>query len=153
MKIPANSVEEYLNAVPEERKEAFNKLRQTILDNLPEGFQEELNYGMIGYVVPLSIYPSGYHTSAGGPLPFCNLASQKNFIGFYHMGLYADPKLQAWFMERYEQDAKYKLDMGKSCVRLKKMDDIPYQLIGELIAKITPEDWIKTYESQYKKGK
>ncbi len=151
MKIEANSVEEYLKAIPEERKVAFKKLRKTILENLPEGFVEELNFGMIGYVVPLSIYPSGYHTSAGGPLPFCNLGSQKHFIGFYHMGLYSDPALQAWFMERYEQDAKSKLDMGKSCVRLKKMDDIPYDLIGELISKITPEDWIATYESNRKK--
>lgn len=151
MKIKANSIEEYLAAVPDEREPAFNKLRKTILDNLPKGFVEELNYGMIGYVVPLSIYPKGYHVTPGSPLPFCNLATQKNFIGFYHMGLYADPKMHNWFVEGYEAQAKYKLDMGKSCVRLKKLEDIPYDLIGELISKITPDDWILMYESNLKK--
>ena len=151
MKIEANTPDEYVTNIPEERQAAFFKLRQTILDNIPSGFEECINYGMIGYVVPKSIYPDGYHCDSKLPLPFANLASQKKFIGFYHMGVYADPELYKWFTEEYSARCKYKLDMGKSCVRLKRMDDIPYDLIGELISKISTQDWISTYEEKYKK--
>ncbi|MBL4703560.1 MAG: DUF1801 domain-containing protein [Flavobacteriales bacterium] len=116
-----------------------------------EGFSEELNYGMPGYVVPHSLYPAGYHCAPELPLPFASFASQKNFIGFYHMGLYADPELLEWFVSEYPKHCKRKLDMGKSCIRFKKMDDIPYKLLGELMAKITPQDWISKYESNIKK--
>ncbi len=151
MRIEANTVEEYLKAVPEERKEAFNKLRQTIVDHIPDGFEECINYGMIGYVVPHSTYPQGYHVTPELPLPFCNIAVQKNFIGFYHSGIYGSPELSAWFASEYAKAAKYKLDMGKSCVRLKRNDDIPYELIGRLMEKITVDDWIQIYEKNVKR--
>lgn len=151
MQYNVDTVEEYLDVIPDERKPYINKLRDTILANLPEGFKEEINYGMIGYVVPHSIYPDGYHTTPGSPLPFANIASQKNFIGFYHMGVYSDPELLRWFQKEYAKRCKYKLDMGKSCVRLKKMENIPYDLIGELMQKMTVQDWIDIYESHWKK--
>ena len=145
------TVQEYLDNVPEDRSPHFHKLRQTILDNIPDGFQETINYKMIGYVVPHSIYPSGYHCDTSLPLPFVNIANQKNFIGFYHMGIYANPDLYDWFTAQYAEHCKYKLDMGKSCVRLKKMNDIPFELIGELMTKMTVDDWIGLYEQQLKR--
>ena len=151
MQIKAATPEEYLTKIPEERVETMEKLRKTILDHLPKGFEEGMNYGMIGYYVPQSIYPDGYHCTPELPLPFANIASQKNFIGFYHMGLYAKPELHQWFVEEYAMRCKYKLDMGKSCVRFKRMDDIPYDLIGELMQKMTVDEWISIYETNYKK--
>ena len=151
MQIKAANPEDYISKLPEERKEAFIQLRQTILDNLPPGFEECMNYGMVGYVVPKSIYPAGYHVTPDLPLPFASIASQKNFIGFYHMGIYGDSKLSNWFTEEYAKHCKYKLDMGKSCVRLKKMDDIPFNLIGELMQKISVNDWISIYERNMKR--
>lgn len=151
MKIEANSVEEYFDNIPEDRKPYMNKLREIILENLPEGFNEELSYGMPGYVVPHSLYPDGYHCDPKLPLPFLSIASQKNFIGFYHMGIYAKTELYDWFVEEYGKQSKYKLDMGKSCVRLKRMDDIPFDLIGELVKKMTPQDWIDLYENNLKR--
>ncbi|AEA42675.1 DUF1801 domain-containing protein [Fluviicola taffensis] len=142
--------EELINNAPEERKDALIKLRKTIQDNIPKGFEECISYGMIGYVVPHSLYPDGYHCDPKLPLPFVSFASQKNFIAFYHMGMYADPELLNWFVNEYQQVSKTKLDMGKSCVRFKKPDQIPFELIGQLVTKITPEDWIKTYEKNYK---
>ena len=146
MKTPAD----YLEQIPEEKKEVFEKLRNVILENLPKGFQETISYGMIAYVVPHSVYPKGYHCSPELPLPFCSIASQKNFIAIYHMGLYADKQLYSWFTEEYPKYSKYKLDMGKSCIRFKKINDIPFQLIGELIRKLTVEDWISLYEQKIK---
>ena len=151
MQIKAKSVKEYLQKVPQERVEYFNKLRKTILTNLPEGFEEQLNYGMIGYVVPHEIYPAGYHCDPKLPLPFANIASQKDFIGFYHMGIYANPGLLEWFVKEYPKHCDTKLDMGKSCVRFKKMDKIPYELIGKLMSKMSVNDWIKFYEKNIKK--
>lgn len=145
------TVQDYLDKIPEERKVAFNELRNTILDTIPGGFEETINYGMIGFVVPHKIYPAGYHCDPKLPLPFANIANQKNFIGFYHMGIYAQPDLLKWFQEEYPKHCRYKLDMGKSCVRFKKMDDIPYKMIGDLMEKMTPEDWITIYEKNYKK--
>ena len=145
------SVQEYLSALPAERKEAVEKLRQTINDNLPVGFEETMGYGMIAYVVPKSIYPAGYHCDKDLPLPFINIASQKNFIAVYHMGIYANPDLLNWFIAEYPKHCISKLDMGKSCIRFKKLDQIPYQLIGELATKISPEQWIIDYEQQFKK--
>lgn len=151
MQSKAQTTQDYINELPADRKEVIQKLQQVIAKNLPKGFQEGMGYGMMGYSVPHSIYPSGYHCNPKDPLPFMGLASQKNFVAFYHMGIYADPKLHDWFVEEYGKRCKYKLDMGKSCVRFKKMDDIPYELIGELVQKISVEDWIKTYESAFKK--
>jgi uncharacterized protein YdhG (YjbR/CyaY superfamily) len=150
MKYIANSPEEYINQLPEERQDSFNKLRNTIIKHLPLGFEERMSYGMIGYVVPKSLYPAGYHCDPKLPLPFLNIASQKNFIALYHMGIYTDPELLQWFQSEYAQQCKYKLDMGKSCVRFKRMDDIPFDLIAELMQKMTPEDWINRYESAFK---
>ena len=147
----AQSPEAYLQELPAERKEVIGKLRQVVLDNLPEGFEETMNYGMIGYVVPHSIYPDGYHCSPELPLPFMSLASQKNHVGFYHMGIYADPELMEWFTTEYPKYSSRKLDMGKSCMRFKNMKDIPYKLIGELVGKVGVDDWIAQYEKNIKR--
>ena len=142
----AKTPNEYFENLPEERKEAMNELRRTILSNLPEGFEEAMGYGMVGYCVPHSIYPSGYHCDAKQPLPFIGLASQKNFIAFYHMGMYAMPQIMDWFVSEYSKFIKTKIDMGKSCVRLKKKEQIPFALIAELCKKITVQEWIEVYE-------
>ena len=147
----ATTVDQYINEAPVERREALQKLRKVILVNLPEGFQECISYGMVGYVVPHSIYPKGYHCSPELPLPFMSFASQKNSINFYHMGIYANPELYEWFVTEYPKHSKQKLDMGKSCVRFKKPENIPFELIGELVKKISVADWIETYESAFKK--
>ena len=151
MQIPADSIEDYLSKVPEERNEAFTKLFETISKNLPKGFQTNLSYGMIGWSVPLETFPAGYHCSPGTPLPFINLASQKNFIALYHMGIYANPELLQWFVEEFPKYSNQKLDMGKSCIRFKKMEAIPFELIAKLCEKMTPENWIALYEKLYKK--
>ncbi|HSR04863.1 MAG TPA: DUF1801 domain-containing protein [Proteiniclasticum sp.] len=150
MNSDAVTVKDYMNALPEERREPMEKLRNIILENLPEGYEETISYGMIGYVVPLEYYPNGYHASEGEPLPFMSLASQKNHIALYHMGLYSKPGVEEWFREEYKKKVTQKLDMGKSCIRLKKMEQIPFELIGELCTKITMEEYIKAYEEAIK---
>lgn len=147
------TIQEYLNAIPEERQVAFDKLRNTILENIPEGFEEGMGYGMPAYYVPHSIFPAGYHCDPKLPLPFINIANQKGFIALYHMGLYADSTIHNWFVEEYPKVCKYKLDMGKSCIRFKKMEDIPYELIAELIRKFTPEQWISLYQKSFTSNK
>lgn len=151
MQSKALTPSDYIAELPKDRKKVMEQLRKTITDNLPEGFQEGMGYSMLGYAVPHSIYPKGYHCNPKDPLPFMGLASQKNFIAFYHMGVYADKNLYDWFVAEYAKRCKYKLDMGKSCVRFKKMDDIPYDLIAELVQKISVQDWIALYESAFKK--
>jgi hypothetical protein len=151
MQSKATTPEQYLSELPEDRKEAMLKLRNAIKENLPQGFEEVISYGMLGYVVPHSIYPSGYHCNPKLPLPFINLASQKNFIALYHMGIYANKNLESWFVSEYPKHVKTKLDMGKSCIRFKKIDDIPFDFIGELAAKVSVEDWISNYEKAYRK--
>lgn len=151
MQSEVRTPEEYLETLTENRKEAVSLLRNTILENLPEGFEETMSYGMLGYIVPHSLYPKGYHADPKQPLPFMSLASQKNYIALYHMGIYSDKQLLKWFTDAYPKHSKSKLDMGKSCIRFKKMDQIPYELIGELSKKITPEEWINTYEHQISK--
>jgi uncharacterized protein YdhG (YjbR/CyaY superfamily) len=151
MQIFAASPDDYVSQIPEERRDAINRLRKVIKYNLPDGFQETVSYGMIGYVVPHSIYPKGYQTTPELPLPFINLASQKNNISVYHMGIYSDSKLLEWFKEEYSKRAKSKLDMGKGCIRLKKIEDIPYDLFGELASKVTVKEWIDTYERVIKR--
>ncbi|MEW5799464.1 MAG: DUF1801 domain-containing protein [Bacteroidota bacterium] len=147
----STTVEEYLESLPVERKEAMKELRKVILKNLPNGFSEMMSYGMIGYVVPHTVYPPGYHCDPKQPLPFMNIASQKNFIALYHMGLYADATFLDWFKKEYAKLSKTKLDMGKSCLRFKKPEHIPYKLIGDLVSKVTPQQWIATYESVIKR--
>lgn len=151
MKYKANSPQEYIEQLPEERQEVVSKLRETVIKNLPKGFEEQMSYGMLGYMVPHSIYPPGYHCSPELPLPFINLASQKNFVAVYHSGIYADKKLYDWFVAEYPKHCKRKLDMGKSCIRFKYMDDIPYELIGELSTKMSVDDWIALYEKNIKR--
>lgn len=153
MQSSALSVQDYLKEIPEERKPYVNKLRETIVKNIPDGFVEQMSYGMIGFVVPHSIYPDGYHCSPKLPLPFVNIASQKNFISLYHMGLYADKELLNWFATEYPKYSSQKLDMGKGCIRFKKLDQIPYDLIAQLMQKITVQDWISSYEFNFKKSK
>jgi uncharacterized protein YdhG (YjbR/CyaY superfamily) len=150
MQSKATTPEQYLSALPEDRKEAMLKLSNAIKENLPQGFEEVISYGMLGYVVPHSIYPSGYHCDPKLPLPFINLASQKNFIALYHMGIYANKNLESWFVSEYPKHVKTKLDMGKSCIRFKKMEDIPFDFIGELAAKLSVEDWISIYEKAFR---
>ncbi len=151
MKASGNTVEQILANVPQERLEAFNKLHEVIVKNLPKGFEAAISYGGLGYVVPHTIYPSGYHCKPIEPLPFAGLASQKNSINFYHMGIYSDPDLLDWFVNEYPKHSKLKLDMGKSCIRFKKFDQIPHELIGELMQKMTVQQWIDLYESKLKK--
>lgn len=151
MQSKADTVALYVDSLPDDRKEIINQLRKVINKNLPKGFSEIMNYGMIGYVVPHSIYPAGYHCDPKLPLPFLGLASQKNNISFYHMGIYADPKLLDWFTKNYAKEVTGKLDMGKSCIRFKKPEQIPFKLIGELVSKMTVKDWIALYEKNYLK--
>ncbi|MBD7908568.1 DUF1801 domain-containing protein [Sporosarcina gallistercoris] len=151
MKIEAETIEEYVGQLPADRQHAIEKLRLVIKENLPPGFEETLSYGMIGYVIPHSIYPDGYHCNPKEPLPFLSMGSQKNFIGVYHMGIYAFPEVRDWFVEEYPKYVKTKLDMAKSCIRFKKMETIPYELIAELCRKITVDDYITHYEHAWKK--
>ncbi|WP_339841473.1 DUF1801 domain-containing protein [uncultured Maribacter sp.] len=151
MKYSANSPEDYVNQLPQERREVIDKLRIIISQKLPVGFEEQLSYGMLGYVVPHALYPAGYHVNSGLPLPFINLASQKNFIALYHSGIYTNTDLMTWFVTEYPKYCKRKLDMGKSCIRFKNLDDIPYKLIAELCTKMTVREWIDLYEKNLKK--
>jgi len=146
MQSKASTVKDYLKELPEERQKPVAALRKEILANLPPGFVETMNYGMIGYVVPHTLYPDGYHCKPADPLPFMNLASQKNYISVYHMYMYSENELGKWFIKEFEKLNLGKLDMGKCCIRFKKIDKIPYKLIGELAGKITPKEWISQYE-------
>lgn len=151
MSTEVKSIETYISSLGEDRQEIIEKLRKAVKSKLPEGFKEELNYGMIGYVIPHDIYPNGYHCDPKLPLPFMNLASQKNHIGVYHMGIYSDPVLLKWFEEEWTKLNIGKLNMGKSCIRLNPKKEIPYKLIAELSGKISPQEWINTYENAIKK--
>jgi uncharacterized protein YdhG (YjbR/CyaY superfamily) len=149
----AKTVNDYLNELPEERKGDFSKLRERILNTIPKGFEEEMSYGMLGYVVPHSLYPNGYHCNPKLPLPFMSIGSQKNFIVLHHLGIYADQTLLEWFTNEYPKHSTQKLDIGKGCIRFKKTDQIPFDLIGELAGKMSVEDWIECYETQIKNRK
>ncbi len=146
MKIEISSPDEYIKQLPPGRQLPMKKFRKVIEANLPVGFKETMSYGMIGYVVPHTIYPAGYHCNPVLPLPFIHLASQKNYISFYHSALYLDKKIAAWATEEFQKHSSVKLDIGKSCIRFKKLDEIPYDLVGELCTKFTPEHWIELYE-------
>ncbi len=151
MQYKASSPEDYINQVPEERRPILKKLRSVITKNLPNGFEEGMQYGMIGYYVPHSIYPDGYHCTPREPLPFMSFASQKNSINLYHSGIYAVPEIHDWFVTEYPKYSKRKLDMGKSCVRFKNIDEIPFELIGQLCTKMSVDEWITIYETNIKK--
>ena len=151
MKSSAKTVGEYIDSLPEDRKKAVGEMRKVVLKNLPKGFEECIGCGMIGYVIPHSLYPKGYHCDPKVPLPYMNIASQKNFVALYHMGVYGSKKLLDWFVKEYPKHCKTKLDMGKACIRFKNMDDIPYKLIGELSSKITAAEWIAICDKYAKK--
>ena len=151
MQYEATSPEDYISQVPEDRQTAVKKLRKTIKDNLPNDFEEGMIYKMIGYYVPHSVYPDGYHCDPKTPLPFMSFASQKNSVNLYHSGIYAKKELHDWFVNEYPKHCKRKLDMGKSCIRFKNMDEIPFELIGELTRKMTCNEWIDIYETAIKK--
>lgn len=153
MQYKATTPEDYISQVPEERQETLKKLRQTIKDNIPAGFEEGIQYGMIGYYVPHSIFPKGYHCAPEEPLPFMSFASQKNSVNLYHSGIYANPELHKWFVAEYPKHCKRKLDMGKSCIRFKKLDEIPFELIAELVQKITVDEWVEMYETNLANSK
>jgi len=150
MRVEGNTIGDYIANCLEDRQDALYKLREAIIENLPEGFSESVSQGFISYSVPHSIYPAGYHCNPKDPLPFLAVASQKNFIAVYHMGVYSSPELLEWFTTEYGKHVKTKLDMGKSCIRFKKPDQIPFDLIGELCAKITVDQWINLYENVLK---
>lgn len=141
------SIKTFIHSVSEERRDFVNKLHKVIESNLPSGFEVHASNGMLNYVVTLSRYPKGYHATKGGPLPFISIASQKNHIALYHMGLYGSPELMQWFEEAYIQHSSNKLDMGKSCIRFKHLEQIPFDLIGELCQKITVDEYIAQYEA------
>ena len=151
MKAEGKTVKEILTNLPEDRIVEFNKLHDVIVKNLPKGFEAAISYGGLGYVIPHSLYPAVYHCKPSEPLPFASIASQKNSINFYHMGMYADPELYNWFITEYAKHTTQKLDIGKSCVRFKKFDQIPFDLIGELMKKMTAKKWIEIYEKNLKK--
>ena len=149
MKSEAKTPDEYIAELPEDRKIAVQKLREIALKNLPKGFKEVISYGMLGYVVPHELYPKGYHCTPDLPLPFFNIASQKNSINIYHMAIYADSDLYKWIVDEYPKYSNAKLDMGKGCIRFKKVDAIPLEMIGELLSKISPQQWIEIYEKAF----
>ena len=152
MTIIANSPKEYIDQIEDVTKQdAIIQLRSIITSNLPEGYEEGMSYNTIGYYIPKTLYPFGYHCDPKLPLPFVNIAAQKNFVAIYHMGIYADPSLLEWFVSQHAARSSKKLDMGKSCIRYKNPEYIPYDLIGELMTKITVPQWIATYESHFKK--
>ena len=151
MKYVANSPNDYIDQLPQERREVIEKIRAVIKQNLPQGFEEQLSYGMLGYVVPHSLYPAGYHVNPELPLPFINVASQKNFVALYHSGIYANTNLLEWFVAEYPKHSTLKLNMGKSCIRFKNLNDIPYKLIAELCTKMTTKEWITLCEKNVKK--
>jgi uncharacterized protein YdhG (YjbR/CyaY superfamily) len=152
MQSTALTPDQYINELPDDLKQTMQQLREVILKNIPKGFEERMGYGMLGYSVPHSIYPAGYHCNPKDPLPFFGLASQKNSINVYHMGMYARQDLYDWFVAEYPKHVKAKLDMGKSCIRFKKPEHIPLELIGELLQKMSVQDWIALYEKEIKKG-
>lgn len=151
MQSKAKTVDEYIETLPEDRQNAIQQIRKVVNKNLPKGFEEQMGYGMMGWVVPHKIYPAGYHCDPKQPLPFMGVASQKNFISFYSMCLYSDPKLLKWFQKEWPKHSSKKLDMGKSCIRFKRADDVPLKLLGELAAKVTPAQWIEMYETAFRR--
>jgi hypothetical protein len=147
MQSKATTVDAYLAELPEERREAISAIRGVILKNLPRGYEEGMQWGMIGYYVPHSLYPAGYHCQPEEPLPVASLASQKNHMAFYGLGLYINEAQARWFVEEWNKAGK-KLDMGKSCVRFKTLDDVALDVIGRAIKRLPVEQYIKQYERQ-----
>lgn len=147
------TVQDYVDSVPEERKPTFLTIREIIRQNIPKGFSEEINYGMIGYVVPHSLYPAGYHCNPKDPLPFMGLASQKKSINLYHLGIYQNEEQMSWFLDEWAKVSNHKIDYGKSCFRFKYFDEIPFEAIKELVGKYTIKEWINIYEESRKSNR
>ena len=146
----ATTPEAFIAALPDDRKNAVAQLRQTLQQHLPAGFKETMNYGMISYVVPHEKYPAGYHCDPKLPLPFISISNTKGHIGLHHIGLYSNPELLDWFTSQYPYYSKIKLDMGKGCVRFKKPEAIPYELVAKLAQRVDPDQWIAWYEQNLK---
>jgi hypothetical protein len=141
----AKTVDEYLQALPEDRRRTISAVRSVILANLPDGYEEQINYGMIGYVVPHSLYTAGYHCDPTKPLALAQLGSQKNHMALYLMTVYGDPATEQWFRKAWTAAGK-KLDMGKACVRFKKLEDVPLDVVGEVIARVPVQAYISRIE-------
>ncbi len=149
MQSEGKTVGEYIDTLPAERKPIIVALRKAITKNLPKGFEEQMGYGMMGYVVPHKLYPPGYHVTPELPLPFMGVASQKNHIAVYHLAMQGE--LLDWFQDEWKVYSEKKLDMGKSCIRFRKPEDVPVDLIGDLASKMTPQQWIEIYENHKNK--
>lgn len=146
VKSTATTVDEYLQELPQDRQEAISTVRKAIQDNLPDGYKETMQYGMIGYVIPLERYPVTYNKQ---PLSYVALASQKNYMSVYLMNVYGKADVEDWFNKAYEASGK-KLNMGKSCVRFKKLDDLPLDVIGKAVSLTSVDDYIAIYEDSRK---
>jgi uncharacterized protein YdhG (YjbR/CyaY superfamily) len=146
----AKTVDEYIAALPDDRRAAIGKIRAVIRKNLPKGYAEQMQYGMIGYVVPHKIYPPGYHCKPEDPLPFAALASQKNHMALYLMSAYQTVGMADWIKEKFAASGK-KLDMGKSCIRFKKLEDLPLEVIGEAVALVPVADYVAHYQAAIRK--
>ncbi len=144
------NIQDYIDNIPEKWRDGYIKLMEVVDKNIPKGFIKIMQYNMPTYVITLEDYPNGY-LDTGLPLPFLSIGVQKNHIAYYHMGIYGDSELLKWFQEEYAKNVKVKLNMGKSCIRFTNVKNIPYELMGELTRKITPEQWIKTYEKSRNK--
>ncbi len=153
MTITAKNVAEYIEQIPDNQKELFLSILNIIRKNIPQGFEECINYKMPSWVVPHSLYGSGYHCDPKLPLPFLAVGIQKNSVNLYHMGIYADTELYNWFINEYDNLDLKKLDIGKSCMRFKKIEEFPKNLVGDLIQKTNPTDWINIYEKAFKNPK
>jgi uncharacterized protein YdhG (YjbR/CyaY superfamily) len=151
MQSKAENAEQYITELPEEKRAVMLQLRETIQLNISKDTEETMQYGMISYVIPYSVYPPGYHCAPKQPLPFVSLAAQKNFFAFYHMGVYAKPELLEWYIKTYEETMNRKADVGKSCIRFKKAEHISFELLGELVHSVSSEEWIALYEKNYKR--
>jgi hypothetical protein len=146
-----DSIQAYIDTIPEEKEVNFLALLNAIRNSVPNGFEETINYNMIGFVVPHSKYPPGYHCDPKLPLPFINIAAQKSHLALYHMGIYAFPEIHDWFVSEYQKGMGKKPNMGKSCIRFTYKQKLPLKLIEELCSKITPDEWIEKYESAIKR--
>jgi hypothetical protein len=147
----AATVTEYLAGLPEDRRRALEAVRKVIRKNLPKGYQEGMQYGMIGYFVPHSVYPAGYHCDPRQPLPFAGLASQKNHMSLYLCSAYASPEHESWFRKAWTADGR-KLDMGKACVRFKKLEDVPLEVVGEAVRRMPVKEFVRIYEGTRRGG-
>jgi hypothetical protein len=147
--INSQSPSEFLDALPPDRRAALEVVRKAILDNLPDGYQEIVDFGMLAYVIPLETYPKTYN---GHPFMYAALASQKRHMAVYLMNIYGNTETEQWFTEAYRASGK-RLDMGKSCVRFKSLDDLPVELVGQAIAKTSPAEYIQIYEDSRKRFK